>query len=185
MKTRRERAAYEDFSDHGRVYFDVVGEMLKVDDKVADCFLFNDKGEPVYLSQLPTERKLFNVINSIDTPICKQETCNLDSFLTSKKNSSLFTMCTVSMDLPFALRRFRMEELLDEDHLLLSDYRNADFGRNYGVLMMAHGEVKVPDRLLQRAVFIVEPNNVISYVKYFEDQGAKPDYSEALEVLRR
>ena len=36
-----------------------------------------------------------------------------------------------------------------------------------------------PDRLLQRAVFVLDPSNTIRHVEYFQDQGIPPNYEPA------
>ncbi len=124
---------------------------------------------------MPSTRKLFNLVNSIDTPVCEQETINFENLRESDYTHN-FTLCTISMDLPFALHRFRKAHRLNQ--YLLSDHRTGEFGIAYGSLMH-------PDRLLQRTAFVLDSDNTISYVKYFEDQGIKPDYSDAFRVLRR
>ena len=85
--------------------------------------------------------------------------------------------------MPFAFQRFYIDELINPNHIFLSDYRDRKFGVDYGVLMLADGREDILDKLLQRAVFIIEPNDTISYVKYFENQSIMPDYTEALEVF--
>jgi thiol peroxidase len=81
---------------------------------------------------------------------------------------------TVSMDLPFALDRWRQAE--DVGHTLLSAHRDEAFGRDYGVLIKEW-------RLLQRAVFVIGPDDRLRHVEYVADQMREPDYAAALAAL--
>lgn len=184
MEIKREKAAYENINGE-KVYFDVLGNMLKVGDKAPDFVLFNRYGKIERIADLPkNRRKLFNVVNSIDTLVCKDSIFRFDD-LCRREEAEKYNICTISVDLPFAFQRFYIDELINTDHILLSDYRDRKFGIDYGVLMMAHDRNDIPDKLLQRSVFIVEPDNSISYMKYFEDQGITPDYTDALNVLKK
>ena len=82
----------------------------------------------------------------------------------------------ISMDLPFALRRFCQEFNIKKVQAL-SDHREADFGTNYGVLIKGL-------RLLARAIFIVDKNDTIRYVEYVKELGNPPDYDAALKALK-
>ena len=60
------------------------------------------------------------------------------------------------MDLPFAQARWCGAAGVDRV-VTLSDHRDADFGQRYGVLIKEL-------RLLNRAIFVVDENNVIRYI---------------------
>jgi thiol peroxidase len=80
---------------------------------------------------------------------------------------------TVSVDLPFAQRRYHKEHGLA--HQLLSDYRETQFGIAYGVLIKEL-------RLLARAVFVVDPGGKLIYVEYVGELATEPDYKAALDA---
>jgi thiol peroxidase len=40
-------------------------------------------------------------------------------------------------------------------------------------------------RLLQRAVFVIDPDNRIAYAEYVNDQMAEPDYDAAVQAAKR
>ena len=181
MEIKREKAAYGDINGE-RVYFDVLGKELKVGDKAPDFALFDRYGRIARITDFSAKRKLFNVVNSIDTIVCKDSIFKLDD-LHREGKAAEYNFYTVSVDLPFAFQRFYIDELINPNHIFLSDYRDRKFGVDYGVLMLTDRREDILDKLLQRAVFIIEPNDTISYVKYFENQSIMPDYTEALEVL--
>ncbi len=59
----------------------------------------------------------------------------------------------------------------------LSDHRNADFGRAFGVL--------IPQlRLLARAVFVVDGEGVIRYKQLVGELTNEPDYAAAIEAAK-
>ena len=53
---------------------------------------------------------------------------------------------------------------------------NASFGENYGVLIKEN-------RLLGRAIFVVDRDNRIRHAEYVEELSNEPDYDKALKVL--
>ena len=81
----------------------------------------------------------------------------------------------VSMDLPFAIKRFCATAGIDRA-MALSDHREASFGTAYGVLMKEL-------RLLARSVFIIDPENVVRYVQIVPEMTEEPDYEAALKAL--
>jgi len=83
---------------------------------------------------------------------------------------------TVSMDLPFAQKRWCGAEGVDRV-VTLSDHRDASFGSAYGVLIK---EV----RLLARAVFVVGGDGVVRYVELVPELGEEPNYEAALAAVR-
>ena len=62
--------------------------------------------------------------------------------------------------------------------IALSDYRFASFGTNWGVLIKEL-------RLLTRALFIVDKENVIRYIEIVPDTTQAPDYEQALNALKQ
>ena len=81
----------------------------------------------------------------------------------------------ISMDLPFAQKRFCQEYEINKVKTL-SDHRDASFGLNYGVLIKEL-------RLLTRAIFIVDKSDKVVYVEYVKELGSEPDYEGALKAL--
>lgn len=112
--------------------------------------------------------RLLNVINSIDTPVCQAGSRRWELRLPElPAGTGIFT---VSMDLPFALARWRSAERAT--HRFLSAHRDERFGRDYGVLIREW-------RLLQRAVFVIGRDDRIVHAEYVEDQMREPDYAAA------
>jgi thiol peroxidase len=127
----------------------------------------------VSLADSRGEVRLLNVINSIDTPVCDVESRQWESRLAGAQPG--VRVYTVSMDLPFALARWRAGEGVT--HQLLSAHRDERFGRDYGVLIKEW-------RLLQRAVFVIDGAGRIAHAEYVADQMREPDYDAAIASVR-
>jgi thiol peroxidase len=118
--------------------------------------------------------RIISVVPSLDTKVCEQQTHYL-----SEKNKGLDKMVeliTVSIDTPFAQKRFA-EEAKINNVTFLSDYRGADFGRTHGLLL------KDP-HLLARAILVVDKNNVIRYLQITPELAQLPDMEEAFQFAR-
>jgi thioredoxin-dependent peroxiredoxin len=117
--------------------------------------------------------RLLNVINSLDTPICHLETRRWENLRVDLPPD--VTVYTISMDLPFAQARWRTAEGVT--HESLSAHKDEGFGRDYGVLIKEW-------RLLQRAIFVIDRDDTITYADYVADQMLEPDYDAAIAALR-
>jgi thiol peroxidase len=117
--------------------------------------------------------RLLNVINSLDTPVCAIETRRFEAARQELPDD--IVVLTISMDLPYAQVRWNTEAGVT--HRALSAHRSEEFGRSYGVLIREW-------RLLQRAVFVVDRQERLTYVEYVSDQAAEPDYEAALAAAR-
>lgn len=117
--------------------------------------------------------RLLNVINSLDTPVCHLETRRWENLRADLPAE--VAVYTISMDLPFAQARWRTAE--NVTHESLSAHKNEEFGRDYGVLIKEW-------RLLQRAVFVIDASDKISYADYIADQMMEPDYDAAVAAVQ-
>lgn len=118
--------------------------------------------------------RLLNVVNSVDTPVCHIETRKWDGLRADIPADVV--LYTISMDLPFALERWRGAE--DAGHALLSAHKDEAFGRDYGTLIKEW-------RLLQRAVLVIDAAGRIVYADYVADQMQEPDYDAAIAAVSR
>jgi thiol peroxidase len=97
----------------------------------------------------------------------------------SEKNGGLdkqIELVTVSMDLPFAQKRFASEAKIS-NVTFLSDYKQREFGNNNGLLIEPLG-------LLARAVIVTDKDNVVRYLQVVPEVTALPDMQEAMRVAR-
>jgi thiol peroxidase len=153
----------------------LVGPQLKAGDKAPDFTCLN-RLELVTLQQTPARARLFSVVPSLDTPVCSQQTHKFEEALGAFKDR--LACYTVSLDLPFAQKRFCTAENISNMQTL-SDVHNHSFGQNYGVLIEG-----LPLALLSRAVFVVDKAGKITYAEYVPEVGSHPNYNSALAAIQ-
>lgn len=150
----------------------IEGKELKVGDKAPDFNLTNNSLENVSLSDTKGKR-IFVVVPSVDTPVCDREVRRFNEEASKLEGVNIYV---VSMDLPFAQGRWCGAAGVDKV-TTLSDYKNRDFGQNYGVYIKELG-------LLARAIFVIDANNTIKYVEYCSEVSNDPDYEKALAAVK-
>jgi thiol peroxidase len=155
--------------------YPVVGTQLKPGDKAPDFKCLNGL-ETFTLANTPARPRLFSVVPSLDTPVCSQQTKKFDEALAGYKDK--LACYTVSLDLPFAQKRFCTTENV-ANMQTLSDVHNHSFGKNWGVLIEG-----LPLSLLQRSVFVVDANGKITYAEYVPSVPAHPNYDAALAAVK-
>jgi len=153
----------------------LVGPQLKAGDRAPDftCLSGLDK---LSLAQTPAKARLFSVVPSLDTPVCSQQTKKFDEALGALKDK--LACYTVSLDLPFAQKRFCSSEHITNMQTL-SDVHNHSFGEHYGTLIEG-----LPLALLSRAVFVVDKSGTITYAEYVPEVGSHPNYDAALAAVK-
>jgi thiol peroxidase len=112
-------------------------------------------------------------VHSLDTNVCDLQTQRFEAEASKFKDVVIYA---ISMDLPFAQARYCGAHDISRVKTL-SDHREASFGRAYGVLIE---EV----RLLSRAIFIIDPDDVVRYVEYVPEVTQHPNYDKAIETLK-
>ena len=83
---------------------------------------------------------------------------------------------TVSMDLPFAQKRWCGAFGVDKVKML-SDHRDASFGTNYGTLIKDM-------RIESRAIFVIDQKNKIRHAEYVKEVADFPNYEAALTAAK-
>jgi thiol peroxidase len=154
----------------------LAGPRLKPGDQAPDFTCVGAGLALVSLKETAGKARLFNVVPSLDTPVCNKQTKRFAEEL--KDLGEKVAAYTVSLDLPFAQARFCTEGNI-ENLQNLSDAHNHSFGEHYGVLI-----TDLPIPLLARAVFVVDSSNKITYVQIVPEIAQEPDYDPALEALQ-
>jgi thiol peroxidase len=130
----------------------------------------------VKLADTPAKARLFSVVPSLDTPVCSEQTRKFDKSLNELKDRA--ASYTVSLDLPFAQKRF-CDEAGVTNMTSLSDVHDHSFGQNYGVLIEG-----LPLPLLSRAIFVVDQSGTITYAEYVPEVASHPNYEAAVAALQ-
>ncbi len=117
------------------------------------------------------------VVPSLDTPVCAMETRRFNQEASNIQDVDLIV---ISMDLPFVSKRFCSTEGI-ENLAVASDFRNRDFGENYGVVI-AEGPLT---GILARAIFIIDRDGTVVYKQLVPEITQEPNYEEALEAAKK
>jgi len=129
----------------------------------------------ITLSELKGKRVVLNIFPSIDTDVCA---ASVRHFNTAASALDDTVVVCASMDLPFAHARFCGAEGLD-DVVSVSDFRDGDFGRAYGV-RIADGPLA---GLLARSVVVLDRDGKVIHSQLCPETTEEPDYEAALAVL--
>ncbi len=153
------------------------GNGIKVDEHLRDVKLVQTDLTMVNINETKGKGKvrIISVVPSLDTKVCEQQTHYL-----SEKNKGLDKMVeliTVSIDTPFAQKRFA-EEAKISNVTFLSDFRGADFGK-------AHGLFLKDPHILARAVMVVDKDNKVRYLQITPELAQLPDMEEAFRFARK
>jgi len=151
------------------------GPALKTGEKAPDFKALSQDLEAKSLADFKGKIKLIASVPSLDTPVCDTEIKRFND--EAARISKDVVIIFVSMDLPFAQKRF-CQEFDIKKVKTLSDHREANFGANYGVLIKEM-------RLLARAVFIIGKDDVVKYAQLVKELSSPPDYDAALKALKK
>ena len=152
----------------------LIGNELKVGQQAPDVGLVANDLAVVKLSSFAGKVRIITSVPSLDTPVCDMETRRFNE--EAGRLGDGLVVLTVSMDLPFAQKRWCGTAGV-KNVQTLSDYREAAFGKSYGVLIKDL-------RLLARAIFVVDKNGVIRYQELVKEVGTEPDYEAALKAAK-
>lgn len=150
---------------------------LQVGDTLALSTLYGaspyfDEEHPVSIDSFTGQYMMIETVPSLDTPVCTLQTKQLE-FAASKFPQTQFLV--LSNDTPFALKRFCLENSIDNLQTL-SDARTSEFARNNKLLMTDYN-------LFARSIMIVNQNQQVLYIDYADEVTDQVDILNALAFL--
>lgn len=152
----------------------LVGDEIKVGDEAPDFLVMDNDLKPVRFKTYHGKVAVISSVPSLDTPVCDLETRRFNDEAGHLADDVV--ILTISMDLPFAQKRWCGAAGVDRV-VTLSDYRDAEFGKAYGVLIKEL-------RLLARTIFVVDRGGVVRYVQIVSELSHEPDYDAVLTAVR-
>ncbi len=129
----------------------------------------------VPLSSFAGQRKILNIVPSMDTGVCAASARAFNQAASDLQNT---VVLVISGDLPFAAKRFCTTEGL-QNVVTLSTMRGREFLRNYGVEILT-GPLT---GLCARAVVVLDAQDRVVYSQLVPEIGNEPDYAAALAAL--
>ncbi len=151
------------------------GSLPEVGEKAPHFELVRSDLSAATLKDFKGKRLILNIFPSIDTNVCATSVRNFNEKVSTLKNTDV--LC-ISRDLPFAQKRFVDDSGL-KNVTNLSDFRQGDFGKDYGVEMM-DGPMA---GLLSRAVIVLDEEGKVIHTQQVPDISQEPDYLAALKPL--
>ncbi len=150
----------------------LTGDEIKVGNKAPEFTGTNQKLEPVSLSSFIGKTVVIAIYPSIDTGVCQSQNRKFNE-IASKLNDVV--VLSVSLDLPFAQKRFCATEGLD-NIVTLSDYKDREFGNKYGFFIKELA-------LLARGTVIIDKEGIIRLIEVVPEITTEPDYDATLKIL--
>lgn len=155
---------------------DVAGK-LPAAGQVAPTMTLTDADlQDVTLETYQGQRKVLNIIPSVDTPTCATSTRRFNELASSLENT---VVLVVSADLPFAAKRFCGAEGLDNVKTL-STFRHREFQEAWGVALCN----SAMEGLCARAVVVLDADNRVLHSELVSELKNEPDYEAALAALK-
>ena len=156
--------------------FNTVGDLPALGTAAPAFTLVKSDLSEVSLSDYKGRKVVLNVFPSIDTDVCAASVRRFNAEASGLDNT---VVVCVSMDLPFAHKRFCGAEGLN-DVVSVSDFREGAFGRAYGN-RIADGPLA---GLLARSVIVVDGDGQVTYTELCPETTEEPNYDAALAALK-
>jgi thiol peroxidase len=152
----------------------LIGPQIKPGDKAPDFSVRTQDLRPFTLGDTRGKIRLLSVVPSLDTPVCDMQTRRFNE--EAARLGDKVEIITVSMDLPFAQKRWCGAAGIDKIKVV-SDYYDRSFAQAYGTLIKElHLEC--------RAIFVVDAKDTVRYVEYVPEVTDHPSYDKALAAVR-
>ena len=151
----------------------LMGPELQAGDHAPDFSVVDGTLSTVNLEKTGNHVRIISVVPSLDTPVCDLQTKRFNEEAAKLPGVDIIT---VSMDLPFAQKRWCGAFGVDRIKML-SDHRSGSFGEAYGTLIKDL-------RIESRAIFVLDSDNLIRYVEYVKEVADHPNYDAALAAAK-
>jgi len=150
----------------------LTGSEIKVGNKAPEFSATNQNLEAVSFSAFAGKTVVIAIYPSIDTGICQKQNRKFNEIANSMKD---VVVLSISLDLPFAQKRFCLAEGLDAI-VTLSDYKDREFGNKYGFLIKELA-------LLARGTVVIDKTGIVRMVEIVPEITSEPDYEATLKLL--
>lgn len=134
-----------------------------------------DLGE-IELNDFRGKTVVLNIFPSLDTSVCATSVRRFNAEASKLPDTQV--IC-VSMDLPFAAKRFCTAEGID-NLIVASAFRSPMFAQKYGVEIV-DGPLT---GLLARSVVVIDPKGTVVYTELVNEITTEADYSAALRIIK-
>lgn len=151
------------------------GSVPDISSVAHDFTMVKDDLSEINLYSIKAQYKLLNIFPSIDTGTCAASVRRLNKEAADLGNVAVINL---SMDLPFALKRFCGAEGIDK--AMTASLFRSDFLK-YFPIEMTDGPLK---GLCSRVIMVLNDRNEILHSEQVADIVNEPNYEETLRALR-
>ena len=154
---------------------ETVGNLPSVGTKAPDFLLTKTDLTDVSLKDFAGKIKVLNINPSLDTGTCAM---SAKKFNAQASSHSDVVILNVSCDLPFAAKRFCEANNIDQV-VTLSQFRNQDFGKNYGVLLKTGPLAGI----LSRSVVAIGKDDKVIHTEQVAETTSEPNYDAVWKAI--
>jgi thioredoxin-dependent peroxiredoxin len=152
----------------------LLGPRIEANEDAPDFTVQKDLMNAVSLSDTEGKVRILLSVPSLDTPVCSLETKRFNEEAGALGDGVVVQV--ISIDTPFAMNRWCGAEGVTNVQAL-SDFKNRDFGKKYGVEIKDLG-------IYARAAFVVDRQGVVVYSEYVPEIAQEPNYEAILDAAR-
>jgi len=152
----------------------LTGDEISVGDAAPDVELMGIDLQPKKISDYRGKVVILSTIPSIDTGTCNTQTHRFNQEASALSDD--IAIVTVSMDLPFAQKRW-CGDAGDVKIDFLSDFKTHEFGHKYGLRVKELG-------VLARSVSVIDGDGKIVYRQIVDEIADEPNYDEPLAAAK-
>lgn len=152
----------------------LLGPRIEANEDAPEFTALKNLLTPMSLSETEGKVRVLLSVPSLDTPVCSVEVKRFNDEAAKLGDDVL--VLVVSVDTPFAQARWCQAESA-ANVVTLSDFRDRDFGKKYGVEIKDLG-------IYARAAFVVDRQGVVVYSEYVPDVAQEPDYGAILDAAQ-
>jgi len=164
---------------HGGVTFQgnpltTIGDKPAVGEKAPDFMVSGSDLQPVSLADSAGKIRLISVVPSLDTGICDLQTRRMNEEAANLGDDVV--VLTISAEHPFNQKRWCGAAEVDQVEVL-SDHMSMSFGAAYGLHIKEL-------RLNQRAMLVIDKDDMLRYAEYIPEIAQFPDYDGVLAAVK-
>ena len=152
------------------------GELPVIGSKAPEFKLVDANLGEISLANYTGQNVILNIFPSVDTATCATSVRTFNKLASELPNTKV--LC-ISRDLPFAQKRFCGAEGI-ENVVNLSDFRDASFAKDYGVLLN-DGAL---NGLHARAIVVIDDKGQVKHTELVSEIANEPNYDAALNALK-
>ncbi len=152
------------------------GNLPAIGSQAPDFNLTTAALEGKTLKDFAGKKVVLNIYPSIDTGVCAMSVRTFNKTASELPNT---VVVGISMDTPFALKRFCGAEGI-EKVLTTSLIRDPNFGTTYGVRILDSGM----QGFMSRSIVILDEKGKVLYTEQVPETSQEPDYTSAINALK-